>query len=165
MAQHVNPAPVSVGRSALKTILFAGFIAGTFDILAAFLNAYASKEVLPVRVLQYIASGWFGMEAFTGGTAMAIYGLLFHYMIATGWALLFFLVYPYVPLLAKNKFVTGLSYGIVVWFLMNVLILPRTNIPNANGGIKFPDAFVGMGILMVAVGLPIAIIVHRHFKK
>lgn len=165
MPQHVNPAPVSVGRSALKTILFAGLIAGTLDILAAFLNAYASKGVLPVRVLQYIASGWFGTEAFAGGTVMAIYGLFFHYLIATTWAVIFFLLYPYLSIRAKNKIVTGLVYGIVVWFLMSVVVLPLTNIPNANGGIKFPDALVGMGILMVAVGLPISIIVHRHYKR
>jgi uncharacterized membrane protein YagU involved in acid resistance len=166
MAQHVNPAPVSVGKSALKTILFIGLVAGTFDILAAFISTYASKNVPPIIVLQYIASGWFGKEAaFSGGAAMAMYGLLFHYLIAITWTLIFFLVYPYVTVLAKHKIIAGLCYGIVVWIMMNVVIIPLTNVPNANGGIKFPDAFIGMGILMIAIGLPISILVHRYYKR
>ena len=63
----------------LKAILKTGLIAGTLDILAAIVIL---AKMNAVGVLQYVASGVFGKEAFSGGTTMAIAGLIFHYIIA-----------------------------------------------------------------------------------
>ena len=150
--------------SAIKAILLIGLFAGTLDILAAFIQTYISSNVMPMAVLRYIASGAVGMEAFKGGVPMALLGLLIHYCIATAWALLFFLLYPKLSILSKNKYVVGLAYGIFIWAIMNLVVVPLTNVPK-GGGIKFPGAFIGMGILMVAMGLPIAMMVNKYYSS
>ena len=70
-------------------VLKAGVIVGTLDILAAFIQFYSKTQKNPIVVLNFIASGIFGKEAFTGGNKMAAFGLFFHYVIAFGFTLLF----------------------------------------------------------------------------
>ena len=74
----------------LKVILVAGLVAGTLDILAAFVQTYINTRKGPDIVLKYIASGVFGRkEAFGGGDSMIIWGLLFHFIIAMAFAAFF----------------------------------------------------------------------------
>ncbi len=144
-------------RGAAKTILLAGLLAGTLDGLAACVDFVLRTGRSPVRVFQFIASGVFGAGAFSGGNAMAAWGVLFHYLIATSWAAAFVLAYP--RLARVNAIVLGLLYGVVVWLVMNLVVLPLSNVPQSS-----PTAFgvaKGMVILMVCVGLPIALVARR----
>jgi hypothetical protein len=145
----------------LKTILLAGFTAGTLDITAAIVLLGNMKAV---PILKYIASGVFGKDAFAGGTEMALLGLLFHYMIAFSFAIAYFLIFPYLPpLLKKHKILSGLLYGIVVWIVMNLVVVPMTQVP--RGPITLESALLNMAILMVCIGLPISFIVHRYYSS
>lgn len=151
------------GQPPVGIILQAGLIAGTLDILAAFTNAYLSSGVSPLAVLRYVASGVFGNTAFSGGMPMAAAGLLIHFLIATAWAALFYLLYPIIRKISTNWIINGLVYGIVVWLIMNLVMLPLSNTP--VGPVKFsPQAFIGMGILMLCIGLPISWIVQRSYN-
>ncbi len=69
-------------KSFIPSVLKAGFIVGTLDILAAFINYYINTGKSPEPVLKFIASGVFGKSAFTIGNEMLAWGLLFHYGIA-----------------------------------------------------------------------------------
>jgi len=154
---------VSKKNSPLRTILFAGLTAGVLDILAAFISAYIVNGVTPDRVLRFVASGIFGREALSGGTGMALWGLLFHFMIATIFAAFFYLVYPMLKVNAKNVVLVGLIYGIFVWLVMNQLVVELSNTPSQP--FKLAGALRGTIILMLFVGLPIALIVHKYRKK
>jgi hypothetical protein len=59
---------------AFRVILIGGLIAGTLDILAAFIQS-GLRGVTPMRVLQAIASGLLGADSFQGGFATAALGL------------------------------------------------------------------------------------------
>lgn len=143
-----------------KTIALAGFVAGTLDALGAIVIYQAN----PVGMFQYIASGAFGAgKAFSGGTIMVIWGILFHYFIAYAWTCLFFFLYPAMAVLRKNKYVTGLLYGIFVWIAMNRIILPLSAIP--QGPFNLKAALIGASILMIAIGLPISILTHRYYAR
>ncbi|GAB3936720.1 DUF1440 domain-containing protein [Larkinella terrae] len=147
--------------SRLKTILLAGFTAGTLDIIAAIV-LLGNRKAVPI--LKYIASGVFGKEAFAGGTEMAVLGLLFHYTIAFSFAIAYFLLFPSLPpLLKKHKLLSGLLYGILVWCVMNLVVVPMTNV--SRGPIKLESALLNMGILMVCIGLPISLIVERYYAS
>jgi uncharacterized membrane protein YagU involved in acid resistance len=148
-------------RSAMSTILLAGFVAGLMDIVAAIITYYIRTQKEPTRLFQFIASGIFGKEAFTGGTTMALLGLLFHFILACLFAIAFYLIYPKIKLLSKNKVITGLVYGIVVWVIMNLVVLPLSKAPRLP--LDPTQAAIGMAILMVCIGLPISLIVHRHY--
>jgi len=147
---------------AMKTILMAGTLAGTLDALSAFIYAYLARGTSPIRVLQYIASGVFGMDAFAGGLSMACWGIAFHFTIAFSWAVLFFFVYPKIPILSRNKIVAGTVYGGIIWLVMNLLVLPLSNVPQP--AFQFANAIIGAGILMLAVGMPISFVINKHYS-
>ena len=94
---------------------------------------------------------------------MALWGLLFHFMIATIFAAFFYLVYPMLKVNAKNVVLVGLIYGIFVWLVMNQLVVELSNTPSQP--FKLAGALRGTIILMLFVGLPIALIVHKYRKK
>ena len=142
-------------------ILFAGLLTGTLDILAAIIQTYLYGGK-PVKMFQYIASGVFGEDSFTGGVTHALYGLVFHYLIAFVWAILFFLLYPRVNLLKQNRLLTGVGYGVFIWMIMNLVVLPLSNVPRSLLDIK--SAATGMLILIAAVGLPLSYLASRFFS-
>ena len=154
---------VSKKNSPFRAILFAGLTAAILDILAAFISAYIVNGVTPDQVLRFVASGIFGREALGGGSGMALWGLLFHFMIATIFAAFFYLVYPILKVNAKNVVLVGLIYGIFVWLVMNQLVVELSNTPRQP--FKLAGALRGTIILMLFVGLPIALIVHKYRKK
>jgi hypothetical protein len=143
----------------LKAIVVTGLIAGTLDITTAMIV----YKVPPFPMGRFIASGAFGKDAFSGGTPMALLGILFHYIIAFSWTILFFILYPKIPLLGKNKYVTGVLYGIMVWLVMNLVILPMTNV--TRGEMKLIPSLIGMVILIFMIGLPISILAHRYYSR
>ncbi len=148
----------------LKVILLAGLLAGTLDIIAACTQAYINNHnVTPEKVFRYIASAVFGKKAGTGGMEMAAWGLLFHYIIATGWAAIFVIAYQQIKFLSRNIVLSGLGYGIVVWILMNRLIVPLSLIKQP--AFVWNKAIVAMLILMFFIGLPIALVTKRYYPK
>ena len=146
----------------LKTILYSGVISGLLDATAGVIVYFIFKGLNPIQVLQYIASGVFGPEAFTGGLLMAFAGLILHFIIAFAFAMGFFLVYPLIPLLAKNSWITGLLYGLFIWVFMNYLVLPNSNItPSPKDIVSVIEAIWHMAL----VGLPIAVITQGYYAK
>lgn len=142
-------------------ILLSGLLVGTLDIAAALIQYYAQTGKDPLNVLRYIASGVFGTDAFTGGVPMAGWGLFFHFIIAYSFTGFFFLIYPKWPLLSKNPWLTGLCYGILIWFVMNILVLPVSNVPQPAFNLQ--KALVAAAVLVAAIGLPLSFIAKRHF--
>src|ERR1044072_5987358 len=112
----------------LKPIAWVGLLAGILYILSACLQAYIARGISPETVLRFIASGAFGKPAFTGGWQMPLTGLLFHYIIAYSFTILFFLLYPSIKLMRKSIVLTAVVYGIFIFLVMNLLVLPLTRI-------------------------------------
>lgn len=144
-----------------RAVLTTGLIAGTLDIVSACLSAYIQRGMTPEKLLQFVASGLFGADAFTGGAIMAVAGLVMHFMIATSWTLLFYLLYPRLPILRKNKILAGVIYGAFVWVMMNGVILPFTNIPKSP--FNLTSALIGMVILVLMIGMPNAFRAPKYF--
>src|SRR5687768_17144700 len=139
MNMNQTSATVVPAAGRLKPILIIGLIAGTLDIITALILAKGSF----LRMGQFIASGAIGRDiAFEGGIWTSVLGYFFHYFIATTWATLFFLLYPKVKLLQKNKIVVGLLYGVVVWIIMNRVVLPLSQIPQRPFNLN--QALIGM---------------------
>lgn len=149
--------------SPIKTILWSGLIAGILDSIAGVIVYYIYFDLNPLQVLQFIASGVYGPEAINGGISMIIIGTLLHFLIAYVVAIIYFMAFPKIALLEKNKVLSGLLYGFGIWLVMNLLVLPFSNIP--KGPFDIGLAIVGIIWHMVLVGLPIALITSKHFAK
>lgn len=145
-----------------KIIISSWLVIGTLDILLAILQSviYGGS---PVRMLQFIASGVFGKQAFSGGVLFALYGLLLHYCIAFVWAALFFKFYHELKLVTKNRLFTGVIYGILVWVIMNIIVMPLSNTPP----VKFHliKTIISVLVIVAAIGLPLSFIANKFFSK
>jgi hypothetical protein len=149
-------------KNAKKAILQAWLIVGTLDITAATINYMIGGGTDPVNILVYISSGIFGMDAFKmDRTSMAILGMACHYFIAFSWTLVFFTVYPRMPILARNRFLTGVGYGVFVWTMMSQIITRLSNTP--KGPFNLSGALINAGILCVAIGIPLSYLAFKHF--
>jgi uncharacterized membrane protein YagU involved in acid resistance len=150
-------------NNAARSILLAGFVAGLLDITAAIISFYLNRNQPPTRMFQFIASGVLGTSAFTGGIGTAALGLLFHFMLAYIFTIAFYVIYPRINLLLKNKIITGLAYGVMVWCIMNLVVLPLSNAPAVP--LQTKGVIIGMLIIMFCVGLPIALFAHRFYAR
>jgi hypothetical protein len=147
----------SGGASA--AILWGGAIAGAIDITVAAVST-AMHGGQPMRMLQGIAYALIGPKAFTGGWGTAAVGLACHFAIAFGAAAAYYLVSRIWSVLVREPVVCGLLYGVVVFWVTNFVIVPMSRIgrllPNPP-----TQMMIGLAVLMVGVGLPIALATWR----
>ncbi|MBI5857083.1 MAG: hypothetical protein HZB42_05480 [Sphingobacteriales bacterium] len=147
-----------------KAVLLTGLIAGSLDAIAACIQYYIKTGNNPAKVFRYIASGAFGKEALAKNLyGMAAWGLLFHFLIALSFTLLFFLFYRQIKMLLSDKYLTAVLYGLFVWSVMNLLVVPVTFGKEIN--VKIPDALIAAGILIIAIGLPVSLMADRYYSK
>ena len=150
--------------SALKTILSAWLVAGAFDMLAAItVYSVVMQRTTDVKLMQGIGKAAFGKEIFQGETALALYGLAVHFFIALCFTVFYFLIYPRLPFLRKQKILGGLLYGIFAWCVMNLVMLPLFHVANIPH--KWDGIIRGAVILMFCIGLPISIIVSNYYER
>jgi hypothetical protein len=141
----------------LRPILWATFVAGTLDIVFAFVTAGAVTTVL-----QTVASGPLG-NAVAEGPLGAPLGLLTHFAIMAVMAAAYVLATSRLPLLARHWLVAGLLYGVVLWIVMYWIVMPlrwdsytTPSEPMAIARQLFAHCLL--------VGLPIAWFAARRFK-
>lgn len=144
-------------------ILIGGLIAGTFDISYACIYSYAMRRTSPVRVLQSVASGALGANAFTGGTKTAILGLGFHYLIAIVAAAVFYLASRRLHFLVSQAVISGILYGVCVYLFMNFVVLPLSAIP-FKMSYPWPSLIGGLLIHMFGIGLTISLVTRWYSK-
>ena len=117
-------------RLALRTyhwILFGAVCLGTWDLLFARIY-WNSEGVSFVRVLQSVASGIYGKASRYGGAKTAIIGAVCHYFIALCMVLAYFLVSRRVGFLLRRPVPLGVAYGVLLYFFMNLVVLPLSAI-------------------------------------
>ena len=151
-------------KSKSGTIFLSGLMAGKLDILAAvIIYAVVLEKTTAIKILQSIASGVFKKEAYTGGPQMAWYGLGLHYLITFIFAWFYFIIYPYLPFLKKDVILSGILYGIFVWFIMNFIVLPIVFPLLPEKHFDFP-LLLSILILILCIGLPIASITRKYYS-
>jgi hypothetical protein len=139
-------------------VLIAGLIAGVLDITAAFV-VYGRLGATPAGILRSVARGLIGARAASGGLATAALGLALHFVIACGAAAVYYAASRRWSGLNRRPVVSGLAYGVVVWLVMNYVVVPLSAI--GRWPTLTPLAAIIIGVHMVCVGLPIALVVSR----
>src|SRR5882762_10594289 len=148
---------------ALRAILVGGLIAGTIDISYACIFSYLRRGTRPVRILQSVASGALGQDSFKGGARTAALGLLFHFLIATIAAAVYYLASRPLSFLVNHAFICGPLYGVCIYLVMNFIVLPLSAI-GSRPALPLPVLISGLLIHMFGIGLPIALIVRRYSR-
>ena len=141
-----------------QAIFWGGLIAGILDALDGVI-AYGTQGSNPIQVLQYIASGALGKSAFQGGLVTAAVGAAFHFLIAWVAAAVFVWTSRRLEILKTHAVLTGLFYGVAVYFFMNYLVLPLSAV--AAGRFKLGFFLNGVIGHALCVGLPISLFARR----
>ena len=146
-------------RGGLFCIVVGGLIAGAIDITYA-IGFSAYRGVAPTRLLQSVASGLLGSAAFDGGVPIAALGLFIHFCIAFLVAAIFYIASRRLDWLTRQAVIAGLLYGIVVYAVMNLIVLPLSATPPRR---SFPLVVLatGLAVHMFGIGLPIALVVRK----
>jgi hypothetical protein len=132
----------------LPAILVGGLTAGTIDALLAF-------HTFGARMPQGIASGLLGRSAFQGGAATWILGLAIHFFIALTMATVYYAASRKLPFLIDYPLVCGLFYGMGLYLVMNLVVVPLSAI-HATGPIARGALIEGLLVHMICIALPIA---------
>lgn len=138
-------------------ILLTGLLTGTLDAFAALAWNYKAN---PAIIFEFIASGVFGKAAYAVGSPMVLWGLLFHYLIALAFTTVFYLAYSFFYGVFGNKYLIAVEYGLITWFVMNIVVIPMSKIGPSHFHII--PTIIGMAILIICIGMPVALIAARH---
>jgi len=147
------------GPKKSTTLLLLCLTAGTLDAIAAIIMSWNHTA----GMFKYIASGWFGMAAFKGGTVMVVWGVVFHYLIASMHSCIFFFLYPGFKRVIGNKFAIAIIIGVLVWAIMEFAVLPLSNIPRRSAPESISSMLIGAGVLCITLGAPIVAFADRYF--
>jgi len=142
----------------LKAIVWGGAACAILDGIAASVQ-FGLKGIKPLRVWQGVASGLLGEPAFRQGWASGGFGLLLHCVIAFSVATVFIEACAQIPLLARVYWISGAVYGVLVFVVMNLVVVPlsaRAKRPSSSQVI-----IVQLIFHVVFVGLPIAFAANR----
>ena len=148
---------------AVDTIILGGLLAGILDIADAFIVTTINGGT-PTRVLQAIASGVLGREAYQGGAVSAALGLALHFVIALGAASAFLVISRRFPAVLRYAAWSGVGFGLAVWAFMYHTVLPITfSRPNVLPA--WPLLLNQLAIHALGVGLPIALVARRSSRR
>ncbi|MBV7529550.1 DUF1440 domain-containing protein [Chitinophaga sp. sic0106] len=141
------------------TIALTALLAGTLDLATACILFTVRSGKSFVEVLKFIASAILGPAAYNGNPAIPWLGVLFHYAIAFVFTTVFFLAYPVVRKWIHNTYLIAVLYGLLVWVVMNLIVLPLTHVrkvPFTTFGVV-----VGALVLIIMIGLPLALVAEK----
>jgi len=140
----------------METILWGGVAVALLDIANAMTFWALYKGATPQVILQSIAAGLLGPDAFSGGAPTAWLGAFLHLFISCGIAAVYYLAVMLWPMPLSRPFFYGVIYGVIVYLVMNYVVVPlslASPVPFIPSW--FLDSLIGH---IVLVGLPLAYI-------
>ncbi len=148
---------------AFDVIVVGGLVVALLDIVFAMTFWYLHRDVAPTRILQSVASGVMGAEAYAGGGVSAAFGAALHTLIALGMAAVYWFASARWPVLLRQWPVAGTVYGLGLYVAMNHVIVPLSRAQVGGFDLAWFIASVLAHVLLVA--LPLAWIAHRSADR
>jgi hypothetical protein len=141
-------------RNPWIAILAGGGVAGLLDILMA-------MYTWSWRVPRAIAGGLLGPRVFRS-ESLAIWslGLFLHFFILCVAAAIYYVASRRMTFLRQYALVCGLFYGIAIWLVMNLVVVPLSALHNF-GPFEYAGLVQGLLVHMLLVGLPISFAVKK----
>lgn len=151
-------------RREVRALLAATVTVAALDLSYVWVLWVLIRQRLTTQaLLQSIATGLLGRDAYQGGPPTAILGGVLHLLIAGIWCTIFWLILSQAGRLRAiasqpvGLAVVGIGYGMVVWWCMDLVVLPLSRArPVPVHSWTFLINTVQHAIM---IGLPIALIV------
>ena len=155
--------PSCFRRAVAPTLFLAAAVAGSLDLLYAF-AFWGAQGVPPVRILQSIASGWLGREAYSVGAPAAVLGALSHYGIVLVMAWTCYRVARIWPALAWRPWLFGPLYGAALYLAMTYVVVPLSAAGNGQWPAWQWSQLAHLAAHMALVGTPCAFAAARVLR-
>lgn len=111
----------------LRATLYGAGVVGGIDF--AYATLFLILRGRPwYRAWQGVASAVLGPDSFTGGYPTALLGILLHFTVATGIVTVYVIASRWLPALRQKTLLWGPLYGVVAFFVMNLVVVPLTRI-------------------------------------
>jgi hypothetical protein len=147
---------------AFDTILWGGLTAGVLDAIDGVI-AFGFQGMNPIQVLQYVASGALGSDAFNGGLSTAALGAALHFFIAFVVAGVYYSASRKLTTLYRKPALWGPAFGAAVYLFMNFVVLPFSAVAKTPFSLTlFLNGIFGHAIF---VGFPIAWFAYRSASR
>jgi hypothetical protein len=143
-------------------VLVGGVAVAILDGIAATID-FRMRGVSFTRLWQGVASGALGPKSFQLGPTSALLGLFFHTLIATTSALVFNIAARFAPLLVAHYIASGVTYGIIVFLVMNLAVIPLSAMPPRPFSLAITIRQILVHIF--CVGLPISFASYWYSLK
>jgi hypothetical protein len=151
---------VTADRRNLSRLVRAGLLTGVIDgLFASVLNVAVFHSTVG-RLFQGVASTLLGKQAFDGGGATVLLGVVMHFAVAFGWSAVFLFLVSRWPWIRRALASSGgivkvaLLYGPFIFLMMSLVVIPllvqRPPVINARWWIQLVGHFPFVGIPMVA---------------
>jgi hypothetical protein len=144
-------------RSAVRAIVVTGLIVGTMDITSAIIITLVRGGTI-MRLMQFIASGLLGRQAFQGAVGIAFLGLALHFVIAFGLVTVFYFASRKLAFLRNYPVPSGIIYGLIVFAVMNLIVLPLSAAAPRH---SLSGDLIQIGIHLFIIGLPTSLLLRR----
>jgi hypothetical protein len=148
-----------MSRGAVRAVFRGGLLCGVLDLTAAIVQ-YGLRGVPPIRIMQSIAAGLLGADAFKGGAATATLGTALHFLIAFTAAAVYYGASRHLRWMVTKAVPAGAAFGVAVYFFMNYIVLPLSRFPVRAFNLE--NFVIGLIIHVLFVGLPVALAVRSH---
>ncbi len=153
--------------SKLKYVLAGGLVAGLLDITDAFIF-FGMKGIKLMSITQAIAAGLLGPSAFKGGVPTFLLGLGLHFAMAIVMAFVFYTIAKLIPLVANHIIVSGLVYGLALFYIMNWIVVPNSGFHHGQYD-PFPppldiNTINALFCHLILVGTTIALFTRKALK-
>ena len=150
---------MTTAQRPVLAILVGGGTAALFDIVYAFVrNGIGGRD--PLWVLQFVASGLLGKDAFKHGVMAGAIGLLAHTAILLIAATIYYFASRKLIVLKNQALLMGALFGIGVYLFMNFVAVPISAVP-FRMTYDVPKLLEGFFSHAVLVGLPIAFAIKK----
>ena len=111
----------------LRAVLYGAGVVGGIDFLYATLFTVLRGRPW-YRAWQGVASAVLGADSFAGGYPTALLGVFLHFTVATCIVGVYLIASRWVSILRRKTLLCGLAYGVIAFFVMNLVVVPLTRI-------------------------------------
>jgi hypothetical protein len=119
--------PERPSLTTLQAILYGAGVVGGIDF--AYATLFVVYRGRPwYRPWQGVASAVLGADSFKGGYPSALLGVFLHFTVAACIVGVYLIASRWISILRQKTLLSGLAYGVIAFFVMNLLVVPLTRI-------------------------------------